>query len=159
MAGQPAIRLCGGPVAGGKTPGTTLAPGTPVSNVKPRIERRRSSRIRIFGDLHGRVVQVDVLVVLRDISIGGFSIESPQTFQSGAEHTVELTAPTGKQFVAAATVRQCVRQLDSEDLLPYLASFIFTDAARLTPGAIEEFIAQFDILPIAAKSDSGAYMF
>ena len=102
---------------------------------------------------------MDVLIVLRDISAGGFAIESPQMFQSGVDHTVELTAPTGKQFVATATVRQCVRQLDSEDLLPYLASFIFTDATRLTPGAIEEFIAQFDVVPIATKSDSGAYMF
>jgi hypothetical protein len=130
----------------------------------PRIERRQSSRIRIFGDLHGRVVQMDVLVILRDISAGGFAIESPQMFQAGVEHTVELTAPTGKQFVAMATVRQCVRQLDSEDTLPYLASFIFTDAKRTpgtagTPGTIDEFIAQFDIVPLAPKSDSGAYMF
>ena len=130
-----------------------------MSNLKPRIERRQSSRIRIFGDLHGRVVHVDVLVILRDISAGGFAIESPQMFQAGAEHTVELTAPTGKQFVAAAAVRQCVRQVDSEDVLPYLASFVFADSARQNPGAIEAFIAQFDILPIAPKSGSGAYMF
>ena len=70
---------------------------------------------------------MDVLVILRDISAGGFAIESPQMFQAGAEHTVELTAPTGKQFVAAAAVRQCVRQVDSEDVLPYLASFVFAD--------------------------------
>jgi hypothetical protein len=127
----------------------------------PRIERRQSSRIRIFGDLHGRVVQVDVLVILRDISAGGFAIESPQMFPPGAEHTVELTAPTGKQFVATAIVRQCVRQIDSEDVLPYLASFVFTDTAGKpgTPGTIEEFIAQFDILPGAQKSGPGAYTF
>jgi hypothetical protein len=124
-----------------------------------RTERRQSSRIRIFGDLHGRVVQVDVLVILRDISVGGFAIESPQMFQSGAEHTVELTAPTGKQFVATATVRQCARQVDSEDVLPYFASFVFADSARQNPGAIEAFIAQFDILPIAPKSGSSAYTF
>ena len=124
-----------------------------------RIERRQSSRIRIFGDLHGRVVQMDVLVILRDISTGGFAIESPQLFQSGAEHTVELTAPTGKQFVATAMVRQCVRQVDSEDCLPYLASFVFADSARQNPGAIEAFITQFDILPVASKPGAGAYKF
>ena len=102
---------------------------------------------------------MDVLVILRDISTGGFAIESPQMFHAGAEHTVELTAPTGKQFVAMATVRQCVRQVDAEEVLPYLASFVFTDSARKNPGAIEAFIAQFDILPIAPKSGSGAYMF
>jgi hypothetical protein len=126
--------------------------------MKPRVERRHSSRIRIFGDLHGRVVQLDVLVVLRDISAGGFAIESPQIFQPGVEHTIELSTPTGKQLVASATVRQCVRQVDSEDVLPYLASFIFTDAVR-TPGAIDEFIAELDILPVTPKSGSGAYMF
>ena len=124
----------------------------------PRIERRQSSRIRIFGDLHGRVVQLDVLVVLRDIGAGGFAIESPQMFQPGVEHTIELSAPTGKQLVASATVKQCVRQVDSEDSLPYLASFIFTGAVR-TPGSIDEFMAELDILPVMPKTDSGAYMF
>lgn len=100
-----------------------------------------------------------MLVILRDISVGGFAIESPQMFQAGVEHTVELTAPTGKQFVAIASVRQCVRHIDSEDCLPYLASFVFAHSARQNPGAIEAFIAQFDVVPIAPKSDSGAYMF
>jgi hypothetical protein len=126
--------------------------------MKPRVERRQSSRIRIFGDLHGRVVQMDVLVILRDISVGGFAIESPQMFQPGVEHTIELTAPTGKQLVASATVRQCVRQVDSEDTLPYMASFIFTGAVR-QPGSIDAFIAELDVLPVTPKTGSGAYMF
>ena len=100
---------------------------------------------------------MDVLVVLRDISTGGFAIESPAVFQAGAVHTVELTAPTGQQFVATATVRQCVRQLDGEDLLPYLASFVFTDAMREKPGAIENFIAEFDILPMSPRSRPDAH--
>ena len=126
--------------------------------MKPPVERRQSSRIRIFGDLHGRVVQLDVLVILRDISTGGFAIESPQMFQPGVEHTIELTAPTGRQLVASATVRQCVRQVDSEDVLPYLASFVFANTIQ-TPGAIDAFIAELDILPVVQKPGSGAYMF
>lgn len=101
---------------------------------------------------------MDVLVILRDIGTGGFAIESPQMFQPGVEHTVELSTPTGKQLVASATVRQCVRQVDSEDTLPYLASFIFTDAVR-TPGAIDAFIAELDVLTVVPKTGSGAYMF
>ena len=62
-------------------------------------------------------------------------------------------------FVATATVRQCVRQVDSEEVLPYFASFVFADSARQNPGAIEAFIAQFDILPIAPKSGFSAYTF
>jgi hypothetical protein len=126
--------------------------------MKPRIERRQSSRIRIFGDLHGRVVQLDVLVILRDISVGGFAIESPQMFQPGVEHTIELTAPTGKQLVASATVRQCVRQIDAEDTLPYMASFIFSGGVR-EPGPIDAFIAELDILPVLHKPGSAAYTF
>ena len=128
-----------------------------MSVLPPRIERRRSSRIRIFGDLHGRVVTVDTLIVLRDISLGGFAIESPQSFLPGAEHIVELTAPTGKTFSAKATVRQCVRQLDCEDLLPYLASFIFADAARQKAGALDNFSLEFDVLPLPPKSGTSAY--
>ena len=100
---------------------------------------------------------MDVLVVLRDISTGGFAIESSELFQPGVEHTVELIAPTGEPFVATATVRQSVRQLDAENLLPYFTSFVFTDAMRQKPGAIEEFITQFDILPMASKSRPDAY--
>ena len=137
----------------------TLAHSPGVTIVNQRPERRQSSRIRIFGDLHGRLIQMDVLVILRDISHGGFAIESPQMFQSGVEHTIELTAPTGKLFVATASVRQCVRQIDTEDCLPYIASFEFTGSAQRTSGAIDEFIRQFDILPMAAKSGTNAYMF
>lgn len=125
----------------------------------PRVERRRSSRIRIFGDLHGVVTKTDVLVVLRDISAGGFAVESPQMFQAGTEHTVELAAPTGKTLTATATVRQCVRQIDSEDLLPYVASFIFAGLDDRKAGAIKEFIAEFDFLPVTQTSGPNAYMF
>jgi hypothetical protein len=150
-----------------------------VTEVRTRIERRQSSRIRIFGDLHGRVIQLDVLVVLRDIGAGGFAIESPQMFHAGTELTIELTAPTGKQLVTRATVRQCVRQIDSEDCLPYLASFVFSGQARhlpSTPAAagpsdpsaatgptgltgIEEFVAEFSILPFPSKPGVTVYTF
>ena len=129
-----------------------------MSSVK-RLERRQSSRIRIFGDLHGRVVQMDVLVILRDISTGGFAIESPQMFQAGAEHTVELTAPTGKQFVAMATVRQCVRQVDSEDVLPVPRQLCLRGLSATEPWRHRGVHRPVRHSAIAPKSGSGAYMF
>jgi hypothetical protein len=111
-----------------------------------------------------------VLVVLRDIGAGGFAIESPQMFHAGTELTVELTAPTGKQLVTRAAVRQCVRQVDSEDCLPYLASFVFSapahhlttttsNATGPTPAGIEEFVAEFNVLPFPSKPGVPAYTF
>jgi hypothetical protein len=112
------------------------------------IDRRQSSRVRIFGDLSGRLVPIDELVVLRDIGLGGFAVESTAFFATGAAHTFELTAPSGRQLLASATLRQCVPQADFE-ALPYLSSFVFAPASSIHARAISEFVREFARLPHA----------
>ena len=54
-----------------------------------RSEQRRSPRINVRERLRGRVVELDVAVVVRDISLGGFSLESDQALPTGV-HIVRL---------------------------------------------------------------------
>ena len=80
-----------------------------MTEVRTRIERRQSSRIRIFGDLHGRVIQLDVLVVLRDIGAGGFAIESPQMFHAGTELRDGQLVVTGGRVLCVTALGETVR--------------------------------------------------
>ena len=54
-----------------------------------RAEQRRSPRINVRERLRGRLVDLDVAVVVRDISLGGFSLESEQALPTGV-HIVRL---------------------------------------------------------------------
>jgi hypothetical protein len=56
------------------------------------IDRRRSPRIEILGQLQGHVVvPVPVSVTVREISLGGLSMVSPEMFPVGAIHDFRLT--------------------------------------------------------------------
>jgi hypothetical protein len=54
-----------------------------------RRELRRSPRIDVRHRLSGRIVSLDLPVVVRDISLGGFSIESDRDLPDGA-HDIRL---------------------------------------------------------------------
>lgn len=46
-------------------------------------DRRRSPRVEVIGKVRGRVVSLDVPIVVREMSLGGMSIESPRAFEVG----------------------------------------------------------------------------
>jgi hypothetical protein len=71
-------------------------------------ERREFPRIRLFGDLHGRPVPLQVTLVLQDISVGGFSVESPIDFRPGVQFWFELIG-SGSSAMLRATCLHCVR--------------------------------------------------
>ena len=64
-------------------------------------ERREFPRIRAFGELHGRPVPLQVTLVLEDLSLGGFSIESPLDFRPGVEYWFELIGRDGAAMLRA----------------------------------------------------------
>ena len=55
----------------------------------PRTELRRSPRINVRHVLEGHLVTLDRPVVVRDISLGGFSVESEDEIPAGV-HVVRL---------------------------------------------------------------------
>lgn len=54
------------------------------------IERRRAPRIEILGRMQGRVV-MPVPVTVREISLGGLSMDAPFMFEVGSIHEFSLT--------------------------------------------------------------------
>lgn len=63
--------------------------GTPVMQAAPA--RRASTRLQLLSEVHGALVGLSVPIVLRDLSDGGFAIESVLQFPPQAQHLFELT--------------------------------------------------------------------
>jgi hypothetical protein len=58
-------------------------------------DRRRSPRIEILGRLHGHTVAFDVPVSVREISLGGMTVETSIELGEGAVHEFLLTLGDG----------------------------------------------------------------
>jgi PilZ domain len=58
-------------------------------------DRRRSPRIEILGRLHGHIASLDVPVTVREISLGGLSLETSFAFPTGIVHEFRLTLGDG----------------------------------------------------------------
>jgi hypothetical protein len=58
-------------------------------------ERRSAPRVNLVGQLHGELVPVDVPISVREISLGGMSIETAATFQEHSHHDFMLTLGDG----------------------------------------------------------------
>jgi hypothetical protein len=73
-----------------------------------RPERREFTRIRLLTPFHGKVVGVHAPMLLKDISLGGFSVVSSIPFPVGAEHPFEFSL-MGHGIVLTARVAHCTR--------------------------------------------------
>ena len=74
----------------GQRPPAPVPPATetePAPRAKTGIERRRLPRVRVHSVLSGYGVETNAKVEVREISLGGFSVESPFEFAPGSEHT------------------------------------------------------------------------
>jgi hypothetical protein len=58
-------------------------------------DRRRSPRVEVLDKLQGQIVSLDVAVRIREISLGGMSIETQQGFQIGTVQDFMLTLGDG----------------------------------------------------------------
>lgn len=67
-------------------------------------DRRRSPRIEILGRLHGHAVSMDVPVVVREISLGGMTVETSFPFPLDAVHEFRLTLGDGSHVVLQGRV-------------------------------------------------------
>jgi len=71
-------------------------------------ERRRDPRLIVVDwlyDLRGDLLTMDVPIVLRDFSLGGFAFESAIQVPDGALHAFRFTAEDGSSFIVNA---ECV---------------------------------------------------
>lgn len=111
-----------------------------MSSTDGTKERRRFLRIRVFENLHGRVMPLDDGFRVHDISLGGFAVESALGFMPGSEHQFEFTMPDGRQSVLQATVVHCMRINRPDDEPVYFAGFAFNRLRRESQQAIESLV-------------------
>ena len=106
-----------------------------------RKDRRLFPRIRVFTELHGRVMSLEEHTIVYDISLGGFALQSPVGFEPGSGHQFEFTTPDGQQAVLQATSIHCMRinRPDSDAL--YFAGFAFDRTRAADRRAIDMLVA------------------
>jgi hypothetical protein len=102
-------------------------------------ERRRAPRVQILGRLHGRIVTVDAPVEIREISLGGMSLESEIAFPVGAVHQFELFLGDGATVAVSAQARHS-RQVDSVSPVRYLTGFQFIDEDPNPDGQVTKLV-------------------
>jgi hypothetical protein len=62
----------------------------------PNSERRKHPRVPVNGQIQGHVLESAQDVIVRDLSIGGFLIESREAFREDSVHEFRITTANGK---------------------------------------------------------------
>lgn len=75
------------------------------SRVQSAIDRRRSPRIELLGRVRGHIVSLDTPVVVRDMSLGGMSMESAFPFEVGSRHEFRLALGDGSLVLLRGEIR------------------------------------------------------
>ena len=70
-------------------------------------ESRRAPRLELMERIHGHLTSLDVKVMVREISLGGLSVEAPVQFPKGAIHEFRLTLGDGSKVIVCARVAHC----------------------------------------------------
>jgi hypothetical protein len=90
-------------------------------------DRRRSPRIEIMGRLQGRAISLDVPVLVREISLGGMSIESALVFDVGDVHEFLLTLGDESQVPLRARVMRSQEETTPEGKTIFATGLQFVD--------------------------------
>jgi hypothetical protein len=67
-------------------------------------DRRRSTRVEVVGRVQGQVAALDLPIVVREISLGGMSVETARAFEVGSIQIFLLTLGDGSGVDVAGKV-------------------------------------------------------
>ena len=70
-------------------------------------ERRRAPRVDLVGQIRGELVSKDVPIRVREISIGGLSMETAEPFEVNSRHEFLLTLGDGAGVSVVGRVAYC----------------------------------------------------
>lgn len=102
-------------------------------------DRRRSPRVDLVGQLHGELVSVDVPIVVREISLGGMSIETTTPFESEARLEFLLTLGDGAAVFVLGRVSYC-RQVDRDGAPAFVSGIQFLDDDAAGEGNVSSLV-------------------
>ena len=91
------------------------------------IERRRSPRVVMLDRAQGRAVSLDLAVTVRDMSLGGMSIETVFPFPEGATHEFSLTLGDGSAVLLRGRAVRSRSETSGDGSLRYVTGIQFVD--------------------------------
>jgi hypothetical protein len=95
-------------------------------------ERRRSTRVEVLGRIHGEVIALGTPLEVREISLGGMSVETPKAFPIGAVNDFLLTLGDGAGVEVLGKVVYS-RVFDEPDRRYFVSGIQFIDQDELDP--------------------------
>ena len=96
-------------------------------------ERRRAPRVDLVGQLRGEFVSVDLPIVVREISLGGMSIETGQGFDIDSRHGFILTLGDGAGVFVVGRVAYS-RHVDRPEGAVFISGIQFLDDEETEAG-------------------------
>jgi hypothetical protein len=89
-------------------------------------ERRRSPRIELLGRVHGHVDSLGTVNV-REMSLGGMSMETPFPFEVGSRHPFNLTLGDGASVLLTGLVKYSRESTAEDGSRVYVTGVQFVD--------------------------------
>jgi hypothetical protein len=105
-------------------------------------DRRKSPRIDLLGRLNGHLVTLQRDVTVREMSLGGLSIETPFEFPIGAVHVFRLTLGDGFSIELSGRVMHTHPDPVPVDRERHITGFRFLDEPPSIQPLISEFITR-----------------
>ena len=113
-------------------------------------ERRAFPRLDVIDELNGQLIPFGVPVTVREVSVGGFSVETDAPFLAGGQHRFRFTTANGDEIVLEASVIHR-RLAGSSDAPRYITGFAFL---RRTSTWARTVAALLDSIPVDETHNS-----
>jgi hypothetical protein len=99
-------------------------------------DRRSSPRLFVRDRIRGHLVSLDLPVTIREIGLGGFSIETKDALPPGT-HLVRFTAPSRWSITVPASSRYSRSSHDADGGIRYITGFKYEHQTPDTQHTIE----------------------
>jgi len=93
-------------------------------------ERRRTPRFEALGRVVGHLIREDLPVRVRDVGLGGFSVETMEPMETGAEHLVRFVAEDDWSATLAARSAHCHPSCADDGSPLFVTGFAFVEAHK-----------------------------
>jgi hypothetical protein len=116
--------------------GTPFATDSGVSY----LERRRNPRIDVLGQVHVHIETCPAPATLREISLGGFSIETTIPFAPGHFHDFQFSLDDGTRMTVRAASVHCALIRVVAGMPVHISGFEFVQREARTREDVEFFV-------------------
>jgi hypothetical protein len=103
-------------------------------------ERRREPRLDVLGELHGQIENLGIPLIVRDLSLGGCSIETHKPLETGSTHFVRIDVYDSLSVTLQARVAHSSRAAGADRPTRYISGLQFLDADRNQVGELLGFM-------------------